>query len=106
MTSPLHALGRFADPAILILTSLSDGDRHGYALLEDIRRATGIKLSPGTLYGALARLENRQLIQALPSDDRRHPYRLTPVGREALHTYLSDLQRLTALGLRRLGEPI
>jgi len=65
----------------LILTSLADCPKHGYALILDIKEFAGLQLGPGTLYGALDRLEKLGLIEALPADDRRHPYRITSAGR-------------------------
>lgn len=99
----LDGLGRFADPAVLILSSLAGGDRHGYALIKDIEDFAGVTLGPGTLYGAITRLEERGLIQALPAEERRRPYRLTAAGAEALRTYLQHARQVTATGLRRLA---
>ena len=58
----LTGLGRFTDPAVLILSSLASGDKHGYALVKDIFEFADVTLGPGTLYGALTRLEQRGLI--------------------------------------------
>lgn len=96
-------MGRFADPALLILTSLAEEPRHGYGMMEDIAEFAGVKLGPGTLYGALARLEKLAWIEPLPMDDRKRPYRLTPTGKEALHQRLASLQSITQLGQMRLG---
>ena len=96
-------------PAVFhILLSLGEGERHGYALKREIARRTGnaVNLGPGTLYGALARLERRGWIEALPSDDRRRPYRLTGAGVGALRDHLGAMERLAHLGLRRLEMPI
>ncbi len=46
--------GRYAGPATLILASLADGTKHGYALTKDIESFAGVRLAPGTLYEALA----------------------------------------------------
>ena len=70
MSSPLDDLGRYSDPALLILSSLSDGPKHGYAMMQDIEQFSGTLLEPGTLYGAISRLEKRGWIIALPSGDR------------------------------------
>jgi DNA-binding PadR family transcriptional regulator len=59
-------------------------------------------LGPGTLYGALARLERRGLIEVLETDDRRWPYRLTAAGASALQERLTNLESFAATGLRRL----
>ena len=72
------------DPPLLILTSLASGPKHGHALLLDIESFSGARLGPGTLYGAITRLEQRGLIEPLDSDDRRRPYRITAAGSEAL----------------------
>ena len=78
-----------SDPTLLVLASLSEGDKHGYAMMEDIERFTGLRLGPGTLYDNLQKLMKRQWVQELgrrPSDDdpRRRYYRLTPLGRGIL----------------------
>ena len=80
MVAPLPELGRFAEPALLILVSLSDGPKHGYAIMADVEQGTGRPMGPGTLYAALARLEERGFIEALAPVDRRRPYRLTALG--------------------------
>ena len=79
----LAGLGRFSEPALLILISLADGPKHGYAMTQDIEAVSGQNLGPGTLYGAITRLEERGWIEPLPPEDRRRPYRLTawPAGR-------------------------
>jgi len=97
-------LGRFAEPALLILVSLGDGPKHGYAMMTDIEDVTGRPMGPGTLYAALARLEERGLIEPLAPVERRRPYRLTAVGTSALQEQLSEMQSLASLGLQRLAE--
>ena len=78
----LDDLGRFSEPALLIMISLADGPKHGYAMTQDIEQVSGQKLGPGTLYGAIARLEEREWIEALPAEDRRRPYKLTGAGHQ------------------------
>ncbi|HEY3218669.1 MAG TPA: helix-turn-helix transcriptional regulator [Candidatus Limnocylindria bacterium] len=97
-------LGRFTEPGLLILVSLADGPKHGYAMIEDIRRLSGTRIGAGTLYGALARLERLGRIEALASHDRRVPYRLTATGRAMLEAHLDGLRRLTTTGMRRLAR--
>lgn len=97
-------LGRFTEPGLLILVSLADGPKHGYAMIQDIRALSGVRLGAGTLYGALARLERLGHIAALPSGDRRVPYRLTPAGRSVLAMHLDGLRRITTSGMRRLAR--
>ena len=96
-------LGRFAEPGLLILISLADGDKHGYAMMADIEQSCGVKIGPGTLYGALARLETRGWIESLPAEDRRRPYRLTVSGATILREQLAGMERLAATGLERLA---
>jgi len=97
-------LGRFAEPALLILVSLTDGPKHGYAIMTDVEAGTGKPMGPGTLYAALARLEARGLIEALAPVDRRRPYKLTAVGESVLAEQLRDLAEFAQLGLGRLGQ--
>jgi len=95
-----------SDRSILILTSLVGSQKHGYALIKDIEDFAGVKLGAGTLYGALAKLEKAGLVAALPEQDRRRPYEITPAGREQLRDRLSEGARIAAVGLRRLAaEP-
>jgi DNA-binding PadR family transcriptional regulator len=96
-------LGRFSDPSLLILSSLADGPKHGYAITKDIEGFARVSLGPGTLYGALGRLEQRKLIEPLPSDDRRRPYRLTALGAAVLQAQLTGLHRFATTGLQRLA---
>jgi len=86
------------------LSSLADGPKHGYALTKDIEQFAGVRLAPGTLYEALSRLEGQGLIEALASEDRRRPYRLTAVGAHALRAHLADQRRVAEVGLGRLGR--
>jgi DNA-binding PadR family transcriptional regulator len=105
MVTQIPDLGRFAEPALLILVSLSDGPKHGYAIMADVEAGTGRPLGAGTLYAALARLEARGLIEPMASVDRRRPYRLTAVGATILAEQLHELSEFAQLGLRRLGSP-
>ena len=100
----LAELGRFAEPSLYILVSLSEGPKHGYAIMTDVEAISGTPLGPGTLYAALARLERRGLIEALEPEDRRRPYRLTGLGATTLEAQLDGLARFARLGLQRLGE--
>ena len=104
MEARVPELGRFAEPALLILVSLSDGPKHGYAIMTDVEAGTGRPMGPGTLYGALARLEQRGLVEPLPAVDRRRPYRLTGLGATVLTEQLRGLAEFAQLGLRRLHQ--
>jgi DNA-binding PadR family transcriptional regulator len=68
------------------------------------RPAPGRPLGPGTLYAALARLEERGLIEAMPLVVRRRPYRLTAVGATVVAEQLRELSEFAQVGLRRLGR--
>ena len=103
-TDPLAALGRYSGPATLILSSLAGGEKHGYALTKDIEQFAGVRLAPGTMYEALARLEGQGLIEPVPTDSRRRPYRLAAGGAQALRAHLDDQRRVADIGLRRLAE--
>jgi DNA-binding PadR family transcriptional regulator len=100
----LGDLGRFSEPALYILISLADGPKHGYAMTQDIEAVTGQKLGPGTLYGAIARLEARRWIEPLPAEERRRPYRLTAAGQRVLRHRLESLSALARVGRTRLAE--
>ena len=106
MNRGLTEFGRFAEPTLYILVSLSAGPKHGYAIMTDVESVSGTPLGPGTLYGALARLERRGLIEALEPADRRRPYRLTALGATTLRTQLEGLAGFTRLGLDRLGGAV
>ena len=97
-------LGRFSDPPILILASLAGSPKHGYAIMEDIEAFAKVHLGPGTLYGAIARLEAQGLIEPLPADDRRRPYRLTAAGIAFLKQQLTGLETFANMGLQRLAS--
>ncbi len=96
-------LRRPNDPPVLILTSLAAGPKHGHALARDISEFAGVRLSPGALYGAITRLEERGLIEPLESDDRRRPYRITAAGSAALAAAVTEMRRLADEGATRLG---
>ena len=104
MKQAFGELGRFAEPSLYILVSLSAGPKHGYAIMTDVEAISGQHLGPGTLYAALARLEKRGLIEALEPEDRRRPYRLTGLGQATLRGLLEGLSTFARTGLRRLGE--
>lgn len=96
-------LDRPNEPAVLILTSLAGGAKHGYALAKDIEHFAGVRLGPGTLYGAITRLESRGLIEAMPGDERRRPYKITAAGSAALAAAVREMRALSDVGATRLG---
>ena len=95
-------LGRFSDPPLLVLASLANGPKHGHAMIEDIAGLCGTRLGPGTLYGAITRLEQQGWIEPLRAEERRQPYRLTAEGLRVLRAKLATLQEFSKAGLRRL----
>ena len=99
---PTAAMGHYSDPPLLVLASLANGPKHGHAMIEDIVRLCGTRLGPGTLYGAIARLEQQGWIKPLPPEDRRQPYRITAEGLCVLRARLTTLQQFTKAGLKRL----
>ncbi len=99
----LDDFGRFTEPAVLILISLAEEPRHGYAIADDIGRITGDRPGPGTLYGALGRLESRGFIEPMESNDKRSTYRLTDDGMGALSARLSAMAAVTRVGQARLA---
>jgi DNA-binding PadR family transcriptional regulator len=95
------------DPQLLILVSLASGPKHGHAMLLDIERIAGTRLGPGTLYGAISRLETAGQIEPMSTDGRRRPYRLTDAGRGLLAARLRGLRATVEAGMERIGqEPV
>jgi len=92
------------DPTVLILASLAEGDKHGYAIMEDIQTFAAIRLGPGTLYGAITRLEKCGWIRAVNSDSRRQPYHLTADGAAELKKQLALFGQIVRIGNRRVKE--
>lgn len=93
----------WSDPSLLILGSLASGPKHGYAIVQETEREVGVVLGPGTLYAALARLEERGYVRALPGDERRRPYEITAAGATVLRQRLEAMRRFAARGLARLA---
>lgn len=96
-------LDRWADPPMLVLASLADEPKHGYAITQDVAATMGVRLSAGTLYAVLSRLEARGLIEPLGSDDRRRPYRITAAGAEALARESERMSKVAAVARERLS---
>jgi DNA-binding PadR family transcriptional regulator len=86
------------------LVALADGPKHGYAMMLDIEQMAGSRPGPGTLYTAIARLEQRQWIEPVATDDRRQPYRLTRTGRAVLRARLEAMQTVSRLAKARLVD--
>lgn len=98
-------------PAVFnILLALADGEKHGYAIMQEVREDTGgaIRLGPGTLYGSLDRLERADFVEesderpaAKDDDERRRYYRLTDFGRRVLRAEVTRLQQSVAIARRK-----
>jgi DNA-binding PadR family transcriptional regulator len=95
-------MGHYSDPPLLVLASLASGPKHGHAMIEDVASMCGTRLGPGTLYGAIARLEQQGWIEPLPPEERRQPYRITAEGLRVLRAKLTTLQQFAKAGLGRL----
>jgi DNA-binding PadR family transcriptional regulator len=91
-----------SDPALLVLSSLAGGDKHGYAMMQDIEAFAGIRLGPGTLYGAITRLEQRGWIRPAGARDRRQQYSITSAGRAWLADRIDGLQHIVKTSRARL----
>src|SRR5271168_203634 len=98
-----ESLDRWADPPLLVLASLAQEPKHGYAITQDIADTMGVQLSAGTLYAVISRLESRGLIEPLESEDRRRPYRLTAAGAGELAEQSARMQQVASVAQRRLG---
>ena len=95
------------EPILLILTSLADRPRHGYALIKDIEALSDgrVRMSTGTLYGALRRLLEDMWIERFEQEDKsreKQAYRLTPAGRRQLQVELDRMKQLTRAANARL----
>jgi len=91
-----------SDPTLLVLSSLAEGDKHGYAIMQDVEAFAGVRLGPGTLYGAITRLEEHGWIRPAGPKSRRQPYTITKAGREHLQAELAGLRQIVKTGLSRL----
>src|ERR1700727_699180 len=101
MHGKFDSLGRFADPSLLILTSLADGPKHGYAIMTDVAAFSGVSMEPGTLYGALSRLERRGWVRPLATEERRRPYEITGAGQEILAEQVKSITQIVRVARLR-----
>ena len=95
------------EPVLMILLSLAESPRHGYALLKDIDSLSGgsVRLSTGTLYGALRRLVASEWIEPFDGGDTSRDkrfYRLTALGRRMLRGEVERMKHLTQVAAARL----
>jgi len=107
----MAALLPLREPTFLILLSLADGEKHGYAILKDVSEISQgqMLLSTGTLYEALARLRDDGWIERVQEPQSIHPgkprkaYRLTPLGQRVVQAETARLQALMLAAQQRLG---
>ena len=104
MKQSLDSLGRYSEAGFHILVALAEGPKHGYAMMQDIEQMTGSRPGPGTLYAAIARLEQRAWIEPMASEDRRRPYRLTNTGRTILRARLAVMRDVAKIAQARLAD--
>lgn len=97
-------LARFGEPSLLILAALLDEPKHGYAIIDDVEKTVGVRLGPGTLYGALSKLEDRGLIRAVATQERRRPYEITADGRAAVESHMVMWKRFVGIAGQRLEQ--
>jgi len=98
-----------SEPVLLILLSLAEQPRHGYAILQDTARMSDgrVRLSTGTLYGALRRLLDEKWIERFKERDSsrgKQAYRLTTEGRRNLQMEVARMKRLTRLAALRVAR--
>jgi DNA-binding PadR family transcriptional regulator len=97
------------EPVLLILLSLSTQPRHGYAILQDTERISDgrVRLSTGTLYGALRRLLEDGWIERFEDEDSsrgKQAYRLTSLGRRNLQQEVARMKQLTRVAALRVAR--
>jgi DNA-binding PadR family transcriptional regulator len=97
------------EPVLLVLLSLAEQPRHGYSILKDVERMSGgrVRLSTGTLYGALRRLLDDAWIERVEEDESprdRLTYRLTSRGRRNLQLEVERMRHLTKLAALRIAR--
>lgn len=91
------------EPELLILSSLAEQPKHGYAIIKDVLAFAAVRLGPGTLYTAIGRLEAAGLVTPMTAMERRRPYALTEAGRTRLGVELDRLDAISHAVRRRVG---
>jgi len=105
-----HVASRpLTEAVFLILSSLASGPNHGYAILQDVESLSEgrVRLSTGTLYGALRRLLDDGLIKRFKEDDPsrdRQAYELTSAGQKVLVAEVARMKTLAKVVGARLAE--
>ena len=105
-------------PAVFhVLLALTDGERHGYAIMQEVAQNTSgqMKIGPGTLYGTIKRLIEVRMIEESDQrpdpeldDERRRYYRLTALGQRAVRAEAARYAELAAVARRKrlIGKPV
>jgi DNA-binding PadR family transcriptional regulator len=105
-------------PAVFhVLLALADGERHGYAIMQEVAENTGgqIKMGPGTLYGTIKRLMEARMIEesderpdADLDDERRRYYRLTGLGQRVVRAEALRYAAMAEVARRKrlIGKPV
>ena len=83
-------------------SSLAEGPKHGYAIMADVAGFSGVSMEPGTLYGALARLERQDWITPMATEARRRPYEITASGQSVLTQQLQSMRDIARVGQSRI----
>lgn len=91
-------LGRYGEPATLILISLAGEPRHGYAIMSDIEARMGVAIGPGTLYAAISRLLDLGLIRPVPTEERARPYEITADGLRSVAEFVRTWSPIVRIG--------
>lgn len=107
--TPLPASPPLTEAVLLILLSLANQPRHGYAILKDVEEMSEgrVRFSTGTLYGALRRLLDEASIERFEEEEAvrdRVAYRLTRAGRQRLTEETVRMKQLTRLASVRLSQ--
>jgi DNA-binding PadR family transcriptional regulator len=98
-----------------ILLALADADRHGYGIIKEVEDRTNgqMELETGTLYAAIRRMRDEQLIEVVPQsrrpageDTRRRTYRLTPFGKKVLKAESLRLAHLLGIAAEKKVLPV
>ena len=113
MTQPEELLP-LTPPVFHILLALTEGERHGYSIMQEVVSTTHgiISMGPGTLYGSIKRMLAAQLIEETDTrpdpaidDERRRYYRITAYGRKVTQAEAARMRELVQLAAARFGAP-
>jgi DNA-binding PadR family transcriptional regulator len=98
-----------------VLLALADANRHGYGIIKEVEERTDgkMELETGTLYAAMKRMREDELIEVVPAskrpadeDSRRRTYRLTPFGKKVLKAESQRLAHLLGIAAEKKVLPV